>query len=378
MSHYLLEDLNNLYAEVNQYENSKDFNDIVETVFSDLVYSLASEGYSAKGIVSYLSHTPEQEIVEYYLNINNIQHQVSEDYIQEQVDLINEGLGSFLKVLGGGLLRGGKSLGKGVVTAAKSTGSTLKTATKTGFPQTSQKLSGAVTKIKDVLKTPAAKIGAGVLAVGGAYGLGRMQGGGSQTKAKVSPSKPPAPKLPELSSPAGGSSTGPGSSKPGNAKGNVKTPSKEDINKEYEKLRQKDPASAEKYGLEQWKKLYPKLAARLNPDGTQKGSRQSEMEKQSDELKKIKPATKEEPGPQAKSELPGGDYSAAATKEMSQRTKNILGIKDEYDAYDLVLDYLLSEGHAETVSEANYVMMQMSAEYIQDIVEGMTIKDFKQ
>lgn len=39
------------------------------------------------------------------------------------------------------------------------------------------------------------------------------------------------------------------------------------------------------------------------------------------------------------------------------------------EAYEVVLDYLLSEGHAETLEEANYVMMQLDAEYIQSIVE---------
>jgi hypothetical protein len=42
----------------------------------------------------------------------------------------------------------------------------------------------------------------------------------------------------------------------------------------------------------------------------------------------------------------------------------------EYDAYDLVLEYLLAEGHADTVEEANYVMLEMDAEMVQDIVEG--------
>jgi hypothetical protein len=42
--------------------------------------------------------------------------------------------------------------------------------------------------------------------------------------------------------------------------------------------------------------------------------------------------------------------------------------KEEYDAYDLVLEYLLSQGHVETVEEALYVMMEMDAEVIQDIV----------
>ena len=45
------------------------------------------------------------------------------------------------------------------------------------------------------------------------------------------------------------------------------------------------------------------------------------------------------------------------------------GLRDEYEPYDLVLDYVLSEGHADTVEEAHYVMTQMDAETIQTIVE---------
>ena len=44
-------------------------------------------------------------------------------------------------------------------------------------------------------------------------------------------------------------------------------------------------------------------------------------------------------------------------------------IKSQYEPYDLVLDYVLSEGHADTVEEAHYVMTQMDAETIQTIVE---------
>lgn len=74
---------------------------------------------------------------------------------------------------------------------------------------------------------------------------------------------------------------------------------------------------------------------------------------------------------QAQSALPGGAYSPTATANMTSRTKNILGVKEEYDAYDLVLEYLLSTGHADTLLEAQYVMMQMSAEHIQSIVEDV-------
>jgi len=40
------------------------------------------------------------------------------------------------------------------------------------------------------------------------------------------------------------------------------------------------------------------------------------------------------------------------------------------ESYDVVLEYLLSGGHAETVEEANYIMMQMDQNTIQSIVES--------
>ena len=50
----------------------------------------------------------------------------------------------------------------------------------------------------------------------------------------------------------------------------------------------------------------------------------------------------------------------------------------EYDAYDLVLEYLLSQGHAGTLEEANYVMLEMDAEMIGDIVEAAADQSDKQ
>jgi len=44
--------------------------------------------------------------------------------------------------------------------------------------------------------------------------------------------------------------------------------------------------------------------------------------------------------------------------------------KEEYDAYDLVLEYLLSQGHADTLEEANYVMLELDAEMIGSIIEA--------
>ena len=52
----------------------------------------------------------------------------------------------------------------------------------------------------------------------------------------------------------------------------------------------------------------------------------------------------------------------------AQRAK---GLRDqtEWDAYDLVLEYLHSSGQVATIEEANYVMTEMDGKTIQDIVE---------
>jgi len=62
---------------------------------------------------------------------------------------------------------------------------------------------------------------------------------------------------------------------------------------------------------------------------------------------------------------------SAFDKEFRKTVINPILYKEQkmsIEPYDLVLDYLLSEGHADTVEEAQYVMMQMSTEHIQSII----------
>ena len=68
--------------------------------------------------------------------------------------------------------------------------------------------------------------------------------------------------------------------------------------------------------------------------------------------------------------VPASNAIAAAPKPKPMvPTRMPLAQSFEYDAYDLVLEYLLSQGHAETVAEAQYLMTEMDAEMIGDIVE---------
>ena len=56
---------------------------------------------------------------------------------------------------------------------------------------------------------------------------------------------------------------------------------------------------------------------------------------------------------------------------MCIRDRRAKGLRDqtEWDAYDLVLEYLHSSGQVATIEEANYVMTEMDAKTIQGIVE---------
>ena len=53
---------------------------------------------------------------------------------------------------------------------------------------------------------------------------------------------------------------------------------------------------------------------------------------------------------------------------MRQKLRNNRNRQESYDAYDVVLEYLLTSQQAATIEEANYIMTEMDAETIQDIV----------
>jgi hypothetical protein len=58
--------------------------------------------------------------------------------------------------------------------------------------------------------------------------------------------------------------------------------------------------------------------------------------------------------------------------------EKVLNQSYEYDAFDLVLEYLIDNGHVETVEEAYYVMMEMDTETIGTIVEAAADQSDKQ
>jgi hypothetical protein len=59
----------------------------------------------------------------------------------------------------------------------------------------------------------------------------------------------------------------------------------------------------------------------------------------------------------------------AFKKQVSPSSSQTVSNSYEYDAYDLVLEYLISSGHADSESEANYIMLEMDMETIKGILD---------
>ena len=65
-----------------------------------------------------------------------------------------------------------------------------------------------------------------------------------------------------------------------------------------------------------------------------------------------------------------GDKLGVISKNQRKKYDlQVANMNNKVEAYDLVLDYVLTEGHADTVEEAHYVMMQMDEETIQTIIK---------
>jgi hypothetical protein len=69
-----------------------------------------------------------------------------------------------------------------------------------------------------------------------------------------------------------------------------------------------------------------------------------------------------------------GDARGRGSKAAKRKTALN---REEFDLYDIILSHLLDEGYAETPEAAEAIMVNMGEEWREDIVEGMTMKDFK-
>jgi hypothetical protein len=365
-----------LYEEINIQQNDflneeseyydEEASELVEDIIATISTSMVYEGYSAEGIIGFLADSSEESIIEKYLSFDeNIltESNVSEEYIVEQIDILNEAIGSALKLLG-----------RGVMAAAKPAARLIKTATKRAIgPGGRKAVAKAVTKVKDIAKGAKAALprvakGALLAGTGVLTGYAGAKLGGAGGDGKVGP-KIVGPKLvgPKIVGPKSSSSSGGGGS---NSSSGVSTPPPASPKPSPAKPKVADKAPEGETAMQKWARANPKLADRVKPG-------QSGYDEISAKRTKPGPYEKQDQtptqgSPDAKIDTKAVDDAIKAQKERDKNRAKPQAVNSsyEYDAYDLVLEYLLSQGHVETVEEANYVMLVMDAETIGTIVEG--------
>ena len=69
-----------------------------------------------------------------------------------------------------------------------------------------------------------------------------------------------------------------------------------------------------------------------------------------------------------KGEISKADFIAQYPNSQTAKKAKMKKLNMSYEPYHIVLGYVLSEGHADTVEEAHYIMTQMDGETIQEIV----------
>ena len=134
--------------------------------------------------------------------------------------------------------------------------------------------------------------------------------------------------------------------------------------------------------MQQWAKANPKLAAKLKPDGTQKGTGQSQMEKDAEELRRMTDRSKQRQG-----ELMGGPegpgkintkeaddaLKAQQKRDMEKAKKDAekaaSSMKESHEPYEIILEYLMDRGHADTIEEAHYIMLEMDTDAVGAIMQ---------
>jgi hypothetical protein len=117
-------------------------------------------------------------------------------------------------------------------------------------------------------------------------------------------------------------------------------------------------------GMEIWRKSNPKLAAAASERERIRGTAQTDNPLMKGMRSRL-PVTPTVQTPAVK-DLGAGQQSLSQNKFAGQSPPKK---EMKKEAYEIVLEYILSEGHADTLSEAHYVMMQMDAEHIRNIVE---------
>ena len=381
--------------------------ELSEDIILSIALSMFSEGYTVETFVKFLASSDEEVILEKYLStdINFISEEtIYNNFVEEQLELLE--VAGLIKLLGKGVkaaasgIKATKSAVKSGVTKVATAGVEGRVgkqlarstdpkrtiaalekvarnkATKAGVnvpkgsltPKQSTELikqartAKAIQSVKGGAKTALV----GGLGVAGGY-MGAKLGGGSEG-GKVGP-KLVGPKIvgPKIVGPKSSSSSGGGRST--SSGGGGSTPSATSSKVSPSKPKASDKAPAGETAMQKWARANPELAAKVELG--QSGYDEISATRTKPGPNEKQDQTPTQGPPDAKIDPKAVDDAIKAQQERDKKRAQARAVNAsyEYDAYDLVLEYLFSQGHVETVEEANYVMLVMDAKTIGTIVE---------
>ena len=398
---YLYEEINvqqeDFLNEDSQYYDAE-ATELVEDIISTVSSIMVCEGYSADGIIGFLADSSEETIVEKYLSFDEsvlTESTISEEYIKEQLELLENRLKAAadlgkaaLKTLFGrgpgagyapiklqgprapGLIDKGKALISKAVNKVKD----IARGAKEALPKIAKgsllggagvltgylgaKMGGAGEKTPEAAKpSPSSKYNAaaalgGKAAFSAGGGLAKMKQNPNMTAADVQKQgminirnkKPPvaAPKPSPAPAPAAKPASTPEKPKDSTWTFNNKQVTDAEVNKKYQELRKTNPKAAEDFGRNVHSQKYGQL---------QQGPANAEIDKSSVEA----------------------DIKAQQERDAERRKKEMekaaSSMKESYEPYEVLLEYLMSGGHADTIEEAHYIMLEMDASAVRAVME---------
>jgi hypothetical protein len=411
--HIHVKDQDFLNEESEYYE--EETAELTEDIILSLALAMFSEGYTAETFVKFLASSDEEVILEKYLNIDV--NFISEEaiynvFVEEQFELLE--VAGLIKLLG----RGAKAAASGIKAGAKATKSAVKTgvtkvatagvekrvgkqfakstdptrtaaavekiakskASKSGIsvpqgtlsPKQSTELLKQVRTAKAIQGVKTAAKGAliggtGVLAGYMGAKLGGAGGDGKVGPAIVGPKiVGPAIVGPKIVGPKSSSSSGGGGSNSSGGGGGSST-SPSGFAKPVPSSAAAPKKSESGTAMQQWAKANPKLAAKVKPG-------QSGYEEISAMRSTPGPNEKQDQTPttgKPEAQIDKSSVEADIKKEQERLKKKTeqTTTKESYDAYDVILEYLIDTEQVDTIEEAHYVMLEMGAETIGSIVD---------
>jgi hypothetical protein len=392
--------------------------EFVADILSTISSSMVCEGYSAEGIFSFLEISSDETIIEKYLNFDEsflTESVVEEGYIEEQLYLFDSTILEFLGALGKGAINligrvASKPARMAVAKKIMNSKDPIRTAAavdrwartklgKSGFNPNlvskagdlsmktrMGKLAPALGKIRDIARGAkgfaknALLAGTGVLAgyAGAKLGSG---GSGQQDGGKQTPSGTDGTGGSGSGGGTGGSGSGGGTGEPVMRDPVRPSRTQDSRNNQYQRDRAaistaKTPEAkaaavkkAEETGMAAWAKAHPELAAKVKPGQSGYDVITKTRLKPGPNEKQDQTPTIGKPEAQIDKSSVEADIKREQERLKKKAQQTPVTAKESYDSYDVILEYLIDTEQVDTLEEAHYVMLEMDAETVGDIIE---------